>query len=359
MTERAWAEINLSHIEHNFEYFRSNVRVNKIMAVVKANAYGHGACRVAKLLQDEADCFGVANVEEGVELHQEGISKPIVVLGSSWGEELAAAIERDIVLTVSSVEQAKCVDKAAQSLGRIAKIYLAINMGFNRLGMDFDDALEQNITQISRLFRVEIVGVFSHNNKPNIYQKVDTYRQNARLVQVVGALIAKGQNIRELSTCATSTCLDSDLVVGNMVRVGLGLYGYGQPHLLPSMSVYSRVVYIRNVGKGERIGYSPSYIACKNMKIAVLSIGYADGYNLAMSDLGYVLIADKFAKVVGKICMDMCMVDITDIAGVQDGDIAVMWNERARLDEMLSVSTTSVYEMLSTLGRRVKKRYIG
>ncbi len=358
MTDRVWAEIDLARVEHNFDWYRANVRVNKIMAVVKANAYGHGAIQVARRLRGRADCFGVANVQEGVELRDAGIIEPIVVLGSSLVGEMESGIEHNLVLSVSSVEQARWVEQTAKKCGSYAEIYLAINTGFNRLGMDMATNIQDDIDTIRKLSNVKIVGVFSHNNPPENYQKVDTYHQNQKLVQLAQSMVSKGENIRDFGTCASASCLDSELAKGNMARVGLGLYGYGNPHLLPVMSVYSRVVHIRQVKKGEKIGYSPSYIACKNMKIAVLSIGYADGYSLSMSCGGYVLLSGKFAKVIGKICMDMCMVDITDNQNVQVGDIALMWGDRVRLDKMLNCPYNSVYAMLCTIGKRMVKRYL-
>lgn len=359
MKSRVWADIDLSSIEYNFQYFRTRVKVNDIMAVVKANAYGHGAIQVARRLQGLADCFGVANVREGVQLRQVGIDLPIVVLGGSLDEEIVQAVEEDIILSVSTVRQAKIVDRVARECGKHISIYLAINTGFNRLGMDLDENVYENVRQISSLSYAKLTGVFTHANKPDTCQKVETYRQNESLVSLVRTIISTGANIQELSTCATLSCLDEDLVVGNMVRIGLGLYGYGQTGLVPSMSVYSRVVHIRYVRHGESVGYAPCFKASRDMVVAVLSIGYADGYSLGLESVGYVLVGDKLAKVIGKICMDMCMIDITDIVGVKVGDIATMWGTQPRLDAMTAHSSTSVYEMLSTVGKRVEKRYIG
>jgi alanine racemase len=367
--KRTWAEISLGALEHNFRALRSRIPEScKLLASVKADAYGHGAVRVAGLLEElGADFLSAATLEEALELRRAGISLPILILGWTPPEEAAVLSRCDISQTVFSVEYGEKLRRNAEMSGSCVKIHIKLDTGMSRLG--YDTQSEEELSAIASLGRsraLSLEGVFTHFAEADTGKGRDFTRLQMEKFQACVQKLEDEYNTKfPIRHCANSAgVINWPQSHMDMVRVGISLYGYmpdrdmpNELGLRPAMTLKTTVAQVRELKKGATVSYGRTALIERDTREAVLTIGYADGLLRSNSNKFEVLIRNRRAKSLGRICMDMCMVDVTDIPDVRPGDIATVFGEELSAEEYAHNAGTISYEILCAVGKRVKRVY--
>ncbi len=369
---RTWAEINIDALISNFREIRRVTDKNsKIMAIVKADAYGHGFLEVAKaLVKEGADAFGVALIEEAMQLRNSGFEQPILVLGSIPEEDYQEAIENNISLTVFSMETAMKLSGIAQKCGKIAKIHIKLDTGMSRLGYvigDENESVVEEVLEISKLPGVKIEGVFSHFSTSDEEDKSYTLMQLERFKSVCDTLKKKGL-LDIICHIANSGAIimypDSHM---DMVRPGVILYGLYPSNdvdktklpLTPVMTLKTKITHIKTLGKGRGISYGKEYITDGPTKVATVPIGYADGYVRSTAKEGMMLVSGQKVRILGRICMDQCMIDVTDVNNINVGDEVIVFSDKEILaDDVAKWTSTINYEVVCLVSKRIPRVYI-
>lgn len=356
----AYVEIDLDIIKHNINEIKKLIDKNtKLGAVVKANAYGHGAVEIAKILEEEnIDYICVAGLNEAMELRNNNIKLPILVMGYTPNECLDIAIQNNITLTIFSKEQAKILSNKSKQIHQKANIHIKIDTGFNRLGFKIDESLSSTIHYIYNLPNINVEGIFSHLA---LKEKESDYEQFNKFNKLLGEI--KDINIPIKHICDSIGMEAYKDFHMDMVRIGANLYGYSSRkttmNLKPAMTFKSKFAQIKNIKKGEGISYDYSYIADKDMKIGTVLCGYADGIPRVLSNKGYVYVNGQKANILGKICMDQCIVDLTDIDNASmDSEVIFYGNGGPDLLDIANLADTNRNELLSIVSRRVARVYI-
>ncbi len=368
---RTWVEINLDALGCNFDAVRETLPENiKILAVVKANAYGHGAIGVAKFLEDKADYLAVAATDEALELRKNGVGCPILILGHIPYGDYDNIVKYNITPTISDFYEAELLSKAAAKMGVTAPLHIAVDTGMNRIGFRCDDASIEEIKKIKTLPNVEIEGVFSHLAAADMLDKAYTEMQAERFDEFVTKMENAGINasIKHLYNSAAIADLEKKY---DMVRQGIILYGLKPSDEVefnninvpqPVMSMKTRVVQVKTLSAGESISYGCTYTTEKETRVATLCAGYADGVTRVLSNNGQVLIRGKRAKIIGRVCMDQFMVDVTHIPDVEAGDTATIFgtdgDETISVDEIAKKANTINYEIICNINSRVTRVYM-
>jgi len=361
-------EIDLDSIAYNIHQIRKKVgNKTKIMAVMKANAYGHGAVEVAKVAIDAgAQWLAVALVEEAIQLREAGIQSPILILGSTPPDQVHEVIKYNLSQTVCSRELIETLSNEAQSWNQTAKVHIKVDTGLGRLGI-FPEEVAAFVKESSCLEGIEIEGIFTHFSVAD-EDKAFTELQIKKFKEVISNLE------REKIHIPLKHAANSAAVVGfassyfNLVRPGIILYGlYPSPEmnrtipLKPAMSFKTKITYLKRVPAGYSLSYDRTFTTERKSLIAILPVGYADGYPRALSNKGEVLIKGKRAPVVGMICMDMTLVDVTHIPDVKIGDEVVLFGKQngaqISADEIASKSDLINYEILCGISKRVPRIY--
>lgn len=363
----AWAEINLNDIGDNLKEIKNSLKEKiKICCVVKANAYGCGAVEVAKYLQNkDIDFFAVARIEEGLELRKNNITLPILCLGYTDIDMIKDAIEKDISITVYNLEYAKKVNQIANKLNKKANIHIKIDTGMSRLGFLAEESIEP-IKEINKLSNIYIEGIFTHLAKADEKDKTSALNQLNKFKKVVNKLEELNINIEIKHVANSATTMDLQNNLFNMVRVGIILYGYYPSDevnknikLKPCLKLKSAVTNVKVLDENVGISYGHVYKTTEKCKIVTVSIGYADGFNRIQRN-PKVCINGKILEVVGRVCMDQCMVkapldmeiSIGDEVIIIDNDIKeISAEENARRNETIN------YEVLCMINRRVTRVY--
>ncbi|MBU3154218.1 alanine racemase [Clostridium estertheticum] len=367
----AWAEVDLDKLAHNMREIRRVTKSKKIMAVVKADAYGHGAVDVAPvLLENGADSLAVAMLSEAMELRRSGIECPIMILGFTPPELIDNLLKYNIEQTVFSYEFAKQLSKMAQDENKTAKIHIALDTGMGRIGFLPSDESVQEVYKISLLPNVTIEGIFCHFSTADEKDKTYTNIQVKKFDEFYQKLKAKKVYINTRHIANSAAIIDLPEIHYEAVRPGIIIYGYypsdevnkEKLDLLPAMTLKTNVVHIKTLPPGEYVGYGREYKTDKESVIATLPIGYADGYTRLLFQKAKVIIKGKFAPVIGKICMDQCMIDITNINGVKVGDEVILIgeeeNNKFNADIVGGLIGTISYEIVCMIGKRVPRVYI-
>lgn len=369
--KRLVAEIDLDAVDFNIKSIIKRVGGRaKIIGTVKADAYGHGAVEVSKVLEENGiDMFSVAMIDEGINLRNNGIKAPILVLGLTPPKYVKEAVEYDLIQTVSDYNTAEAISKAAKELNKKAVIHIKIDTGMGRIGFRPEKEAFDEIENISKLENIEINGIFTHFCTSDEKDKTFTYVQKEKFVYAVNELEKRGINIPLKHASASAGLMDFDDLFFNAVRPGIILYGYypsddvmkDRLPIKPVMSLKSYVMYIKDIENGDTIGYGRTYMANEKRTIATIPAGYADGYNRLLSNKGCVLINGKRAQLKGRICMDQCMADITGINAKQWDEVVLMGkqgNEEITADEIANEIGTISYEVLCMVSKRVPRVYI-
>lgn len=368
---RVCANISLDAIRDNIEKGRALLAPGtKMMGVVKADAYGHGAVPVAKAIDDLVDAYGVAMPEEGVELRKAGLSKPIIILGYTAPELAELAIRYDITMAVFQSEIAMRYNEAAKKLNKKAKVHIKLDTGMSRIGYLCQEESLEDIEKIAKLSNVEIEGMFTHFSKADELDKTFAKNQFKKYMEFAEALRARGINLACKHVCNSAGIIDIPEGDLDMVRFGVTMYGMyptdevtkERMPVSPAMEVKTHISHIKTLPAGVGIGYSGTYVTEKETKVATLSVGYGDGYPRGLSNAGRVLIHGKSAPILGRICMDQCMVDVTDIPEARQGDIVTLMGRDG--DDFISaeeigatVGNSFHYEVVCDISKRVPRIY--
>lgn len=359
--------VDLNALGWNFRQIRARVgpRV-KVLSMVKANGYGHGAAAVAKVLAAEgSDAFGVATLEEGIELRQAGISAPTLVLAGGYPEQVDEFIDNGLMPVIHALENLKELDLAAHRRKQTLTVHLKIDTGMGRLGL-LGAEVDCWLPRIKKLKALRIDGVFSHFSHAESVAGDYTQRQLKLFQSVVERLRAEGITPSLVHLANSAATITLPAAHFDMVRPGLMLYGiYPSPAmasqicLKPVLSWKTRILQLKKVPAGSSISYGQTFITRRESLIATLPLGYADGYPRLLSNRGEVLIHGKRAPVAGTVCMDLTMIDVTDIEKVQPGDEVVLLGRQGdaeiSADEMAAWANTISYEILTSISNRVPR----
>lgn len=368
----AWAEIDLDNLANNMkEIRRLTDKKAKVTAVIKADGYGHGAKYIAQtLLENGADRFAVAVLDEALELRNSDVTVPILVLGYTQPDRAKAIIENNIEQAVYSYELAKALSEEAVKQNKEAKIHIKLDTGMGRIGLRADESAIDCIKEIYELPNLTIEGMFTHFAIADEKDKTYTEEQFNKFMWVANRLEEEGIKIR-LKHCGNSaTIIDLPKMHLDMVRAGIILYGLAPSqdveldkiNLKQVMSLKVRITHVKEINSGESVSYGRKFIASKKSKIASLPIGYADGYTRMLSGKAEALVNGIRVPVVGRICMDQCMIDVTGIEDVKVGDEVVLFGEQKgsfiSIDEIAEKLGTINYEVVCMIGKRVPRVYV-
>ena len=367
MPNRAvWAEVDLAIIEHNIKEIKQKIRGGaKFCAVIKANAYGHGAIAVAKTaIAAGADYLAVAILNEALELRDAGFTTPILILGLTPLEQSGILVDRAITPTVFSLAAAEALSREAVRQGKKVNVHLAIDTGMGRIGIR-PEAAGDLAEKISQLPNVELEGMFSHFALSDSEDKTFAKKQLARFKTTIAEVEARGINIPLKHLANSAAALEMPETHFDMVRAGVILYGLWPSDevrrnvdIRPAMVLKARLEHVKTMLPGEPVGYGCAFTVQRESRIATLPIGYADGYTRLLAGKAQVEIRGKRAPIVGRICMDQCMVDVTDIPGVCFDDEAILFgSESLPVDEVADWLGTINYEIVCMLGSRVPRIY--
>ncbi len=366
-----WAEINLDNLAYNMRKVRERVgKEALVMAVVKANAYGHGSIKAAEtFLNNGADRLAVAILREALELRRANINAPILVLGYTPKCQYHNVVKYDIIQTIWDYESAKILSDTAVQLNKKAIIHIKIDSGMGRIGFSSKEKAIEEITNISNLPNLYIEGIYTHFATADEKDKSYSRKQYEYFMEIIEALEQRNISIPIKHVSNSAAIIDLPEYNLNMVRPGIMLYGLypsdevekERVDLRPAMALKAMISHIKEVPNGTGISYGRIFITKRQSKIATLPIGYADGFPRLLTSKGEAFLKGKRVPVVGKICMDQCMIDITDLDDVKIGDEVTLFGYEEgvpHVDEIADKLSTINYEIVSTVGRRVPRIYV-
>lgn len=366
-----WAEVNLDNLAFNIQQIRAKAKSKELIGVVKADSYGHGAVDVAPvLLENGATRLAVAVLSEGIELRNNGIKCPIMILGLTPETLTEELIQYNIEPAVSSYEYAADLSKIAQSKGKNIKVHIAVDTGMGRIGFLPSEESVEEVYKISKLPNIEIEGLFSHFCTADETKKEYSHMQFEKYNWFYEKLAEKNIkiNMKDIANSAAIMELPETHYDGS--RPGIILYGYYPSNevdknllnIKPALTWKANIVHVKTLEEGQYIGYGRKFRTERKSIIATLPVGYADGYTRMMSGKAKVIINGKFAPVVGNICMDQCMIDVTDIGDVKVGDEVILMGSDGNIkfdaDDIAPILGTINYEVICMISKRVPRVYV-
>ncbi|MBE6908469.1 MAG: alanine racemase [Ruminococcaceae bacterium] len=368
--KRTWAEVDLDNLAHNFNVIRKQVGPDaKLLGVVKADAYGHGAVRIAKKLEElGAAYFAISNIEEAAELRAGGIKLPILMLGYTPAEQGERIVRLDMTQAVPNLEIARAYDAAAARAGGKMKVHIKLDTGMGRLGFQCDDnhfdASLRDIREVLKLKNLDVEGVFTHfavSDEDAPEHVAFTKTQHDRFVKMIEAVEKDGFRFRIHHCCNAGGIATYPEWAWDMVRCGIILYGTGdlaeRMGMKPVMRLKTTVSTVKDFDPETSVSYGRTYYTDKPSRIAVLAIGYADGLHRALSNRLIVRTPYGDARQVGRICMDMCMIDATDLPDLKPGDEIEVYGENMLCETDAKLAGTISYELLCAISKRVPRIY--
>lgn len=378
MVKRTWAEISLNAIEHNYNVIRDKVADDtKVCCVIKADGYGHGAVELSQIYEKlGADFFAVSNIDEGIEIRKSGSKLPIVILGYTPVSEAKNLAAYNISQAVFSLEYAKELSEKCVEEDCICKMHIKVDSGMSRIGFmcqEFprDEYSIEEICEACCLPNLEVEGLFTHFcvSDEDAEGREFTNKQYENFIHVRDSLKKRGVDISVVHCSNSGAIEDYPETCCDMVRAGIILYGLAPSSkladrldLVPAMTLKTVVAFVKEVQKGATISYGRTFTADRKMKIATVPIGYADGFIRQNAKDGYMMVNGKKAKIVGRICMDQTMLDVTDIEDVKTGDEVVVFgtgeNGEPTADSLAENTGTINYETVCLVGKRVPRIYI-
>lgn len=366
-----WAEVDLDRLAHNMREIRKAAKSKDIIAVIKADGYGHGALDIAPvLLENGATRIAVAVLNEAVELRRGGLECPIMILGFTPPSLIDLILRYDIEQTVYSYELAQELSVLAQKKNKIAKIHIAVDTGMGRIGFIPNEESVEEVYKISKLPNIVIEGLFSHFSAADEKNKEYTSMQFTKYNWFYDRLKEKGININIRHIANSAAIIDLPETHFEAVRPGIILYGYYPSNevykekidLKPVMSLKTNIVHIKKVPPGEYISYGRKFQTSKESIIATLPVGYADGYTRLLFNKAKVIVNAKLVPVIGRICMDQCMIDVTEVEGVKVGDEVILMGEQNEIkftaDDIAELLGTINYEVTCMISKRVPRVYV-
>ena len=359
--DNSYVTVDLAVIAANYRAIREKAGV-PVMAVIKADGYGHGAIPVAQKLENECDFFGIATLSEGLQLRQAGIKTPILVLSPMPGSVFELAVEQELRPTIFRYEDAVALSQAAQKLGKTARFHFAVDTGMSRIGFQATEADADICKKICDLPGLYAEGLFSHfatadsDDLTKAYAQAEKFRAFDKMLKERGVEIP----IRHMDNSAGIVNMQNHY---EMVRAGIILYGM-QPSeyvditgLQPALSWYSWVAFIKTLEPGREIGYGGTFTTTKPTRVATIPVGYADGYRRSLSNKFYVLIRGKTAPILGRVCMDQMIVDVTDIPDAEVGDKVTLLGDTITAEAMGEAADSFNYETVCAISKRVSRYY--
>ena len=368
--DRTYANVNLQAIRHNIKELKENIhRGTKVMGIVKADAYGHGAVPVAKAIEEFVDAYGVATIQEAIELRETGLQQMILILGytgESWYEEL---IQHRISQTVYTLDMAKKLSDVAVHMGATAPIHIKLDTGMGRIGFVPDEETFTTIKEIKDLPGIELEGLFTHFARAD-EETIEPAREPfARYMDFVEQLENAGIHIPVKHVSNSAAIIGFPEASLDMVRAGIAIYGLypsdevGRERvaLQPAMEWKTMISYVKDIPAGTPVSYGGTFVSREPMRVATIPVGYADGMKRDLSGKGRVLIHGKYASILGRVCMDQFMVDVTDIPRASIGDEVTIFGRQGDLEipveEVAALSHSFNYEFVCSVSKRVPRRY--
>ena len=366
--DNTYVTIDLDAIEANFDAVSRKAGV-PVMAVVKANAYGHGAVQIARLLEGKCAFFGVSSISEALELRHAGLTTPSLILGHTPSAAFPLAVEQDIRPTIYRLESAEALSKEACRQGKTARLHMAVDTGMSRLGFQADEESADLCARIARLPGLVVEGLFSHFATADCADLSRAKAQAALFDRFIAML--KNRNVHiPICHLDNSAGLMSFSVHYGLVRSGIVTYGlypssevdFSALPLQPALSWYSRVTHVKTLPAGRQISYGGTFVTTAPTRVATIPVGYADGYPRSLSGKFHVLIHGKKAPILGRICMDQLMVDVTDIPDTVIGDRVVLvgtdGDETIPVEQIAAAAGSFNYEFICGISRRVPRHYL-
>lgn len=370
--ERICAYINLDNAVKNMEGFKTVIKADtKIMAVIKADGYGHGAVRIAEKLVDLPYLFGfaVATAEEAFELRDAGITKPILILGYTFSEDYEKLIQLDVRMAVFTDEMLTEISAAASKVNKKAIVHVKLDTGMSRIGINPDDKGFDFVKKVYECDNVNLEGMFTHLARADELDKTKANQQIQKYIDFADRLENAGVNIPIKHVSNSASILELNDANFDMVRAGITLYGLWPSNevskdiipLYPMMKLVSHISYIKDLDAGREISYGGTYVTSEKRRIATVPCGYADGIPRGLSNKGYVLIHGEKAPIVGRVCMDQFMVDVTDIPDSKVRDEVVIIGKQGNnvitAEEVGDISGRFNYELVCDISKRVPRIY--
>lgn len=369
---RVRADIDLDAVLYNMESMHKKLKPGtKIAAVVKADAYGHGAVEISKVLENLPYLWGyaVATSNEAMQLVEAGRKKPIIILGLSFPEQFEEIVENDLRPAVCTYETAQALSDIAAEKNKVCRIHIKVDTGMSRIGFQVTPESADTVARISKLPNIMIEGIFTHFARADESSKAPAYEQFKQFEKMIAMVEEKGVQI-PLKHCSNSAgIVEIPECNMDMVRAGITLYGLWPSEevdktkisLKPVMSLRSRVAYVKELLPGRQISYGGTFTVKKKMTVATVPVGYGDGYARGLSNKGWVLIKGQRAPICGRVCMDQCMVDVTDIPGVKIGDTVTLLgkdaDEEITMEQLGELSGRFNYEFACLITPRVPRIY--
>ena len=374
MTEhnRVCAEIDLDAIAYNMEQMKKRIGDHaRLIAVVKADGYGHGAVPVAKMFEACSYVWGyaVACLEEATELREQGIRKPILVLGCVFPDQFEEMIRYDVRPAVYMESMAERISQEAVRQGKDAFIHIKIDTGMGRIGFPVTEESADAVERISRLPGIRIEGMFTHFAKADERDKTYTFLQHDRFMRMKELIEKRQVPVRYFDCDNSAGIIDFPDMKHDLARAGIAMYGMypsdevdqSAVDLRPALSLVSHVSFVKEVEAGTPISYGGTFVSDRPMRVATIPVGYGDGYPRSLSNKGYVLIHGKRARILGRVCMDQFMADVTDIPETAFMDRVVLvgrdGDEEITVDELAALSGRFNYEFVCCLGKRIPRIY--
>lgn len=369
---RVYATVNLDAVASNMRSMRDNLPASTlIMGSVKADGYGHGSVPVAKTIEPYVFGYAVATIDEGIILRRHGINKTILILGVTHESRYEDLLRYDIRTAMFQYEKAKKLSDLALKQGKKAVVHLALDTGMSRIGMKADREHAKEAAAIAALEGIEVEGLFTHFARADETDKSAYEEQYRRYKEFLGYLKELGVKI-PIRHCSNSAGIVESLESNHMdmVRAGIAIYGmypsdevdHNSVKLTPAMEIKSCITYIKEIEAGTAVSYGGTFVADHTMKVATIPVGYGDGYVRSLSGKGDVLIHGKRAVILGRICMDQFMVDVTDIPDVQEDDeVTLLGSDGAEcitMEELAEKSGGFHYEMICDIGKRIPRVYL-
>ena len=369
----AWVEINLNNLDFNIKNIKAKIGDREMIGVIKADSYGHGSVKVAEVLRENGcKTFAVATLHEAVTLREAGAKEEIIILGLTPDMYASTIADYDITPVVCNSENAAAFDAAAKAAGKTVKGLLAVDTGMGRIGYlaDETDYAIEDVKKIQALDNFKIKGMFSHMSTADAADKTYSHQQEEKYNKFYEALTAAGIDIPFRTLANSASIMELPSVHFDACRPGIILYGcypsdevdVNQLAIKPVMSVKANIVHLKDVPENFSVGYGRKFISERPSKIATLALGYADGYPRPYSPFGKVLVNGCVAPLAGNICMDQCMVDVTDVPDVKVGDEVIIMGTDGKntilADDIAKATGTINYEIVCAFGQRLPKVYV-
>ena len=369
----AWAEINLTNLDYNIKNIKAKIGDREMIGVIKADAYGHGSVKLAEVLRaNGCKTFAVATLHEAITLREGGATEEIIILGLTPDMYADTIVDYDLTPVVNDSANAAAIDAAAKAKGKVVRGLIAVDTGMGRIGYLADETeyAVEDVKKIAALSNFKIKGMFSHMSTADAFDKTYSHQQEEKYNKFYEALTAAGIEIPFRTLANSASIMELPTVHFDACRPGIILYGCypsdevdkNQLAIKPVMSVKANIVHLKDVPAGFSVGYGRKYISEKPSKIATITLGYADGYPRPYSAQAKVLVNGCVAPIAGNICMDQCMIDVTDVPDVKVGDEVIIMGTDGKntilADDIANATGTINYEIVCAFGQRLPKVYV-